>query len=160
MPCQNAFELLKHLLIREFPAPFDDDPLSGEEERRFHNPLERALGSDPVLRRISDVLLLQLEGRAVINIVANILLVGEHLMNCAPTPRAVEIGADSFRVERICNLGFRKPLPHKGVINPPHIGDLFLRTTNEYDPVCLEALLFAYLEHPFVLTGLVDQHPA
>ena len=80
----------------EWEVPIDGfDPrdfLRGHEGGHRHDAVKRALLADPHLGRVVDVLLLELEGMAVVDVVADVLFVGQHPVNQPPGPRATTLG--------------------------------------------------------------------
>ena len=61
--------------------------------------VEGAVAADPHLGRVADALLLELEGRAVVDVVADVLLVGQHLVDGAARPGAAQVGDDALGVQ-------------------------------------------------------------
>ena len=70
--------------------PGKQDPLNGVKVLRFNDWLVRCLASDPHIWWVPDAHSLQLEGDAVVHVVADVFLVGEHLVD---EPR-VQVGRD------------------------------------------------------------------
>ena len=103
---------------------------------------------------------LQLERRAVIDVVADVFLIGEHLMDGRPRPLAAKVGANASRIEDGGDFSLRPALGHKRLIDPANVGLLVIGTRNEHDPVGLDALLLTMRQHSLRLSGLVHQHPA
>jgi hypothetical protein len=63
----------------------------------------------------------------VIDVVADVFFVGEHLMHRAPVPSRPKSVNDALRVQRIGNLGFNFCRPNECPVNPPHDFDLLIR---------------------------------
>jgi hypothetical protein len=96
---------------------------------------------------------LQLGRRSVIDIVADVLLVGENLVDGAARPRSAEIRADAFRIQNRGDLAFGPPLHDKHAVQATR--DLhFLRGPRpQHDSVRLKTLLLAPIEDRFRLAG-------
>ncbi len=109
-PPQQTREPLEHLLSSESSAAFLDDPPDGFEERRLDDGSKRGAGADPHVGRIRNALLLELEGDPVVDVVSNVLLVGQHLVDGAPRPGPPEIGQRAFIVEDGGDLALRSDL--------------------------------------------------
>jgi len=80
-------------------AALGQDFLRGHEGGHRHDAVKRTFLADPHLRRVVDMLLLELEGVAVVDVVADVLFVDEYLANGAVGPGAVLIGVDGLGVQ-------------------------------------------------------------
>jgi hypothetical protein len=100
---------------------------------------------------------LQLGRRSVIDIVADVLLVGENLVDGAARPRSAEIRADAFRIQSRGDLAFGPPLHDKHAVQATR--DLhFLRGPRpQHDSVRLKTLLLAPIDDRFRLAMFIDQ---
>ena len=96
----------------------------------------------------------------MINIVADIFLVGEHLVNGPSRPGTPEVCQNPLGVQRRRDFRFRFFLLQEYLVDPAHHLHLILRPRDQNYPVRLQALLLAHLEHGLLLPGLVHQHPA
>jgi hypothetical protein len=96
---EKAPQLLDQFLVAEAVRTFTQDALRGVEQFRRHDAFERAFLLDPHLRVVHHPCLLELEGAPVVDVVADVLLVGEHLAHRGPCPRPAQIGEDAFGVE-------------------------------------------------------------
>jgi hypothetical protein len=97
----------EHFLIGQSNATCLNDSLSRLKDAGIHDGREGAVGPDPHVGRVDDALVLQLEGDAVVNVVPNVFLVGQHLVHCAAGPRTAEIGQPSFVVQDGRNFALR-----------------------------------------------------
>ena len=79
---------------------------------------KRLIRPNPHLRRIEDVLALQFEGGAVIDVVADVFFVREHLMHRAPRPRPPQIGGNLPRIEGLGDFTFGFPFVEKRAVDP------------------------------------------
>src|SRR6266853_6128737 len=93
----------------------------------------------------------------MINVVADIFFVGEHLMNGASCPRSSKVRDYTLSVKRHCNFRFAFPLVNKCMVNPSHHFGFLIRSWNQNHPIRLKALVLPHLEHCFVLTVLINQ---
>jgi hypothetical protein len=62
-------------------GPLGDDVLGAEEQVAVNHGFESPVGADEHVRGIAHPLLLELEADPVVDIVADVLLVGEHLVH-------------------------------------------------------------------------------
>ena len=68
----------------------------------------------------------QFEGRAMINVVADVFFVGEDLVNCAARPRPPKIRDNTFRIQLRGDFGFIFAVEECSV-NPADDFDLLIR---------------------------------
>ena len=137
-----------------------DDPPDGFEERRLDDGCERAAGPDPHVGRVRDALLLQLEGDPVVDVVADVFLVGQNLVDGAARPGPPEIG------QRCLVRSATAAISRSD--RPSSTNSRYIRRTvsissggpgHQDDPVGLQALLLAARELALRLPLLVDQLP-
>ena len=152
-------EPFEHLLSRESSAAFVDDPPDGFEERRFDDGCKRAAGPDPHVGRIRNALLLELEGDPVVDVVSDVLLVGQHLVHGAARPGPPEIGQRAFIVQDGGDLAFGPTFVDEHSVHAPNVLDLVGRAGYQDDAVGLEALLTATRELALRLPLFVDKLP-
>ena len=96
----------------------------------FHNGLKLGVPTNPFFLRVHNMFEFQFEGRAMINIVANIFFVGEHLMNSGTVPRAPKVSEQSLRIQRLGDFRFAFSLANESLINPQHCFDFLIRPRN------------------------------
>ena len=70
-----------------------------EEQFRLDNRREGFCLANQLLRRIDHPLTLQLEGNAVVDVVADVFFVGEHLVHGTPRPVPSKIGRNAHDIE-------------------------------------------------------------
>lgn len=104
------------------------------------------------------MLALQLAGGAVIDVVADILLMRENLMNGATRPLAAQIRLQASTVQVGRDFALNPAIVHEYLENPPHDRLLILRARHQHHPVSNQALLLAQVEHLFPLALLINQH--
>ena len=102
----------------------------------------------------------QLVGVPVIDVVADILFVGQHLMDGATGPGAVEIRLQAALVQQRRDLAFEPAAVDELPVNPPNILDFVVGSGNQDDPIGLQALVLASGEYALGLAVLVDTHAA
>src|SRR5581483_2669023 len=98
---QKTAQKLQHLRIIKAPGSLLDDMPRPLEQVTRHDPGERAVAAYPLIRRVPGPPLLQLEGDAVVDVIADVLLVGQHLMHGSPGPEPSEVGEDAIAVQGI-----------------------------------------------------------
>ena len=134
-----------------------DDALCRFEEIQLDDGLECPVVPYPHLGRIDHPLGPQLEGRAVIDVVADILLIGENLVDRASCPRPAEVRRNAFGIQCLGDLPLGPLLHHEHAIEAAHDLDLLGRPWLQHDAIGLKALLLAALEHRLGLAVFVDQ---
>src|SRR5690348_1740922 len=80
-------QAIQHLLFRHSSGSVLDDGLCSIEKVPLHDRFERTIGPDPHVRIVPDPHLFQLVRDAVPDIVADVLWIGEDLVDPAPRPR-------------------------------------------------------------------------
>ncbi len=91
----KLFKFVDHFLICQSPAAFKNDVLCGQKISGLDDGFKRIIFSHPFFRGIFDALFLQLEGLAVINIVADIFFVGQNGTDGCLRPVFSQIGVYS-----------------------------------------------------------------
>ena len=71
--------MLKQVLIAQAPASIRQNLLSTHKAIERHHALVSTFFANPHIRRIVDVFFLELERPPVIDVVADVLFIGEHL---------------------------------------------------------------------------------
>ncbi len=157
---EHIAQLFEHFLVGELAAAGQDDAVRHEEHVRLHDGRERPLCAHPQFRWVLHVLALEFEGSAVVDVVADVFFVGQHLVHGAVRPRPPEIGERAASVERPSDFRLVFLLVDELLVDPAHGLDFLARSGHQDHAVGLDALLLSEVEHPFVLAVLVDQHPA
>ena len=154
---EHVAQLFEHFVIGELAAAGQDDAVRHEEHVRLHDGRERPLRTHPQFRRILDVLALEFEGSAVVDVVADVFFVGQHLVHGAVRPRTRPKSVSVPRlVEQPGDLRLVFLLVDELLVDPAHGLDFLARSGHQDHAVGLDALLLSEVEHPFVLTVLID----
>jgi len=156
----KIFEQRQHLIVGQLPvAPRQHRPRS-PEELRVDDCRKGADRTDPHLRRVGDALVCQLGGSPVEDVVADVFLIGQHLLNRARCPPPPQIRPDLLLVENGSDLRLVFFLVHK---HPEHAAnglDFFDRAGLQHHPIGLQALLLAEGEDGLRVAVLIDQTTA
>ena len=96
----------------------------------------------------------------VVDVVADVFLVGQHLVDRAARPRPAQVRQDALLVESRRDLAFQPAALDELPVHPPNGLHLLFRPGNEDHPVGLEALVLALLEDALGRAVLVDTHAA
>ncbi len=152
--------MFQQLLVSEFATALGQDFLGSHESGHRHHSAKSTFFADPHVGRIVDMLFLELEGVAVVDVVADVLLIGQHLALGAVIPWAIQIGADGNSVEAVGDgrdgqVILNQPLKH--LIDRGHFR---IGARHQNDPVGLQALVFTALQDSFEIAALVEKHPA
>jgi len=126
-------------------VPLKDNLLCGREVTGIHNGLKGGIVPNPQFGWVADPLHLELKGNSIVDIVANIFLIGEHLSDHSPGPRAPTFGLKAMAGKLFGDLAFRPPLMHEESIDPANHGALLWGPRDQHDPVGLKALLLTRL---------------
>ena len=113
--------------------------------------LEGAIAPNPHFGRIDDALLLELEGDPVVDIVADVLLVRQHLVDGAAGPRPAQIRENSALIQHGGDLRFDDSFFDKDAVHPANNFNLVRRARHENDAVRLNALLLSSSEDALLL---------
>ena len=151
---------IQHLVVRETAVAGGDNRLHLLKLFRLDDGIERPFRTDPHLRAIRDPLLLQLEGAPVVDVVADVFLVGQDLMDGGAGPGPVEIGQDPALIQFCGDFAFRTAVLEEPAIDPANGPDLGVRPENQYHPVCLQTLVLTALQLCLHLTAFIKQDPA
>jgi hypothetical protein len=98
---------------------------------------------------VVDSLVLQLERSAIVDVGADVLGVGEYLMDGRPRPRAPVFPKNAGAVELLGDFTFSMLIRDKPCVDLLDDLDLFLGARNQDDPVRLQALSFSSAKQPF-----------
>ena len=152
--------MLQQLLIRELATALSQDFLRSHESGYRHHRGKSTIFADPHVRRVVDMLLLEFEGMAVVDVVADVLLIAQHLTHRAVSPGPIQIGQDGGSVEpggNGCDGQIVHNQPLKDLI---HRGHFSIRSGNQDDPVSLQTFVLTARKLSFDGTTLVQQHAA
>ena len=114
--------------------------------------------ANPQVRRVFDVLLFQFAGGSMIDVVPNVLFVGQDLVDCPSGPRTLEISQNSAVIQKLGDFNFALPVLHEGFVHPADNLDLFFWTRYENDPVSLDALVLTHFQQPLLLARMINEH--
>ena len=153
-------EALQHLLVAHSLAARADNLLCPDEHLRLDDALERAFGADPIPGSVRDAPLLQLERTPVVEVVPDVLLIGEDAVGGATVPLGAGGCPDASPVEFIRDLALALLVHHELPVHPPHGLDLFVGPRYQDHAVGMKALVFAGSEDSETPAGLVDPHPS
>ena len=92
MALEQPRQPIQHFVVRESAVAGGYDRLHFLKLFRLDDGIERPFRPDPHLRAIRHPLLLQFEGAPVVDVVADVFLVGQDLMDGGAGPGPVEIG--------------------------------------------------------------------
>src|SRR5262245_41086100 len=104
------------------------------------------------------MLALELERRTVVNIVADVFFIRQHLMDGAARPGPSKVCYESSEIQVCRDLRFAPSFDREFVVNPPDDSSLVLGTRDKDDAIRLKTFLFAASEQGFLVTRLVNQH--
>ena len=99
---------------------------------------------------------LQLEGRPIVNVISDVLLVGEDLSHGTAIPISPEVSLDSLPIERLSDFRFALVMIDELFVHPRDGLHFLFGTRHEDDSIGLETLLLAQVELSFFLTSLVN----
>ena len=128
---EQAPEALEHLFIREPSIALSDHSLCREENLWVDNRLECVISPNPHFWTVFDPILLQLEGAAIIDVIADVLFVRQNLMNGSPSPGLAKISRHASLVELCSNLALDLSAVDELAIHPPNGLDFLLGTADE-----------------------------
>src|SRR5262245_12342767 len=109
------------------------------------NAFERSICSNPFFLWVSHMLEFQFERSAMINIVSNVLLIGEHLMDSASIPCATKVSEHAPTIQRFGDFSFALPIIDKCLINPLDYFDLLIRPGNQNHTIRLKTFVLPHL---------------
>ncbi len=160
MTLEQAAQALQHVRVGITAVTLADDPLRRVEHLRVHNGLEHAVGPDPHVRRIDHAFLFQLVGFAVVDVVADVFLVGEDLVHHLAGPVAAKVGLDAAGIEIGGDPAFGFSTLDELAIDIADDLDFLGGAGGEDDAVGLQALVLAARQLGFPLAILADQDAA
>src|SRR5579862_5638251 len=107
------------------------------EEAWLDDAFKRPVRPDPLLLGVDHVLQFQLEGGAMIYVVADVFLVGEHLMDGASGPRASKVCDYAPGIQRLGDFRFAFPLPYECLVDPLYQFNLLIRSGDQNHSISL-----------------------
>ena len=113
----QATEPFDEFVIGIAACSCSDDPLGGVEHVRRNHSGKRGVPSNPHLRRIHHPELLQLEGDPVVDVVADVLLVGQYLIDGGARPFPIKVSAYLHAIQPPGNLRFRQSLLNEPLVD-------------------------------------------
>src|SRR6266702_4420734 len=96
---QRSTQARQHLFFRHLYAAFSQEFLGLQEDVHLNDRVDTALASDPKVGRIGYLLLSQLPRQAVVDQIANVVLVPEYPIEQRSPPTSARIGWYGFSVE-------------------------------------------------------------
>ncbi|KRH79070.1 hypothetical protein FERRO_01310 [Ferrovum sp. JA12] len=156
----ERLEVVEQFLVRQPFAALGQHLLGGQKGVQRHDAFECALLADPHLGRVIDVLFLELEGVAVVDVVADVLLIGQHLTHRAVGPRAITIGVDGGVVEALGDFRQWQVVIDQPAVDLVDRGHFLRRARHQDHPVGLQAFVLAGFQGGLDGTTLINQHPA
>jgi hypothetical protein len=157
---EQGLEIVKQFCVGQLLAAFGQDFLVSHEGGHRHDAVKCPLLAEPHLGWVVDMLLLELEGAAVLDVVADVLFVGQQLGNRALGSGAVQVGVNGLVVEALDDLSNGQVVFHQPAVDLVDGGHFKVGARHQDETIGLQALMLAALEFAFDGTGLVDQHPA
>ena len=130
-------QLLDQLLVAVPMCPCAQDALRRVEELRRHDALERAFLLDPHVGAVNHPVLLEFERPTVVDVVADVFLVGQHLANGRASPIPPKVGTCPLCVQPFGDVQFRQVVGDKPTIDLVDHGDLIIWPRLQNDSVGL-----------------------
>ena len=153
-------QFFDQLLAAEPVRPGPDDALSHVEHLRRHDRLEGAFLLDPHVWLVRDPVFLEFERDPVVDVVADVLFVGQHLADSGPGPIPVQVGTNSLAIEsgrdfRLRYAAIDEPLVD--LVDRLHLG---VGAWHQDHPIRLQAFVLSTSQLTFDGATLVDQDAA
>jgi hypothetical protein len=152
----KIFEQRQHLIVGQMPVAHRQPCPRSPEEFRVDDCRKGADRTDPHFRRVGDALVGQLGGSPVENVVADIFLIGQHLLNRPRRPPPPQIRPDLLLVENGGDLRLVFALVHEHPEHPADGLDFLDRAGLQHHPIALQALLLAEGEDGLRVAVLID----
>ena len=121
-------QMLQQLFIRQPLAARCDDFLRGHEHFDRHDAIEGAFLADPHVGRIVDMGLFQFERATVENVVADVLLVGQHRPHGRGRPGSIQVRHHACQIQPLGNLGKRQVLLDQPAVHLMDLSNLVFGT--------------------------------
>lgn len=125
MTLKKTTQTIEHFGVGIAVVAFTDDPLRRVKHLQIDDSLENTVSPDPHVRHIGYTLPFQFVGLMVVNIVADVFLIGEDLVNHSAGPIAVNIRLDAACIEVGSDPGFGLSALDELVVNVAHDCDFF-----------------------------------
>ncbi len=129
------------------------------KKTRAADAFKSAFLADPHVARIVYMQLLQFEGEAVVDVVADVFLVGQNRPHCAGIPRKVPISGHAFLVQAVGDLPEGQVLRDQPAILVVDPGRFLVWAGQQDHAVGLQRLVFAALQSARDLAALVHKYP-
>jgi hypothetical protein len=139
----EATQPVDQLLVGVAAGARTDDALRRVEHVGRHDAGERAFAADPHVRRVHHPQLLQLERHPVVDVVADVLLVGQHLVHGGACPVAAEVGLHPHAVEAASDLGLDQAVVDEPAVDVVDDADLVVGPGHQDHAIGLQALVLA-----------------
>jgi len=104
--------------------------------------------------------LFQLEGGAVVDVVADVFLVGQNRAHRAGIPWPIQIGGHAFLIQAVGDLAEGQIFLDQPAIHLVDPGHFLVRTGHQGNTVGLQRFMFATLQLSLDVAALVHQHAA
>ena len=115
---------------------------------------------DPHLPGIGDPGFLELEGNPVVDVVTDVLLVGQDFLNGGAGPFASQVGFHLHGVQATGDLGCRYAVIDKPLVDQIDGANFIVRARHQDHAVCLQTLVLAARKLAFHGSVLIDQDAA
>ena len=134
--------------------------MGGVEQIGLDDGLEGAFLLDPHIRGVHHPGLLELEGDAVVDVVADVLLVGQYLIDGGARPLPVQVGAHLHAIQAPGNLRFRQSLLNEPLVDQIDDTSLVVGAGHQDYSIGLKAFVLATSQFALHGSVLVDQDAA
>ncbi|MDT4854936.1 hypothetical protein FQZ97_892650 [compost metagenome] len=116
-----------------------------------------AVGAYPLVDWVAGTGLLQFARGTIPDVVADVLLVDQHLVHNTPCPRALPVGTKSTPIQQLRNVGFAAAFFDESLVDAlDHL--LFgFRPRRENHTIRLKALVLTTTQQRFRLSSLINQ---
>ena len=153
-------QALDQLIIGITVRPGPDDALRGVEHIRWNDGFECAFFLDPHVGRVFDAQLLELERNPVVDVVADVLLVRQHLVHRSAGPLAVEVSTHRHTIQACGDLGLDQAVINEPAVHEIDGADFIFWPGHENDAVGLQAFVLTPSQLSFDGAVLVNEHTA
>jgi hypothetical protein len=151
VPAVKVFQPVKHLLVAEPPLALQHDALGLIEQLGIHDGFKGPVRPDPHLGRIFNPFLFQFERGVVVDVVADVFFVGEHLMNRTACPGSLQVGQNPPVVELLGDLELGQPVANKFLVDLSDDSDLVGGAGDQDHAIGLQAFVLTVARIPFSL---------
>lgn len=140
--------------------PCPEYPLRGIEDIGWHDGFEGTFLLDPHVGRVHHPQLFELKRNAVVDVVADVFLVGQHFMHCCSCPLTVEVGAHRHAVQSSGDFSFDQSIVNKPAVHLIDDANFIFRPRHQDDAIGLQTLAFTPGQFAFDGVILVNEHSA